>query len=85
MEIDQSKHGGHTIRKRMITIEKGWPAAAAVELGGALVERRLASRAGIYPDVFVVLVLARAGSLGALHTYYSELHALASERSPRGV
>ena len=59
----------------MVTVEKGWPAAAAVKLGAALVERRLASRAGIHPGVFVVLVLARAGSLGALHTYYSELHA----------
>jgi hypothetical protein len=65
------------LEERMITVEKGWPAAAAVELGAALVERRLASRAGIDPEVFVVLVLARAGALGAFLTDYSELRALA--------
>ena len=76
---DQSvSAAGHThLEERMITVKKGWPAAAAVELGAALVERRLAGRAGIDPNVFVVLVLARAGALGAFLTDHSELRALA--------
>ena len=71
MEISQ--HRETHIGKRAITVEKGWPAAAAVELGAALVERSLASSAGIDPDIFVMFVLPRSSLLGALQTEHSEL------------
>jgi hypothetical protein len=54
-------------------VEKGWPATATVELGGALVEGRVTSRAGIDPGVFGMLVLPRTGSLCALQTEHPEL------------
>lgn len=62
------------IAKRIIiTIEKGWPAAAAVELGVALVKRGIATRAGVDPCRFIMLVLPRARTLGALRTKHPEL------------
>lgn len=58
---------------RKVTVKEGWPAAAAVELCGALVKRRLASRARIDSGRLVILVLARPSSLGALHPDHPEL------------
>jgi len=54
-------------------IEEGWPAAAAVELCVALVERGIASRAGVESSRFVMLVFTRPGSLGALRADHPEL------------
>lgn len=57
----------------IITIEKRWPATAAVELGVALVKRGVATRACVDPVCFMLLVLPRAGTLGALRTKHPEL------------
>ena len=62
------------IAKRIIiTIEKRWPAAAAVEFGAALVKRGVATRAGVDPGRFVMLVLPGARTLSALRTKNPEL------------
>jgi hypothetical protein len=62
------------IAKRIIiTVEKRWPAAAAVELGVALVKGGIATRAGVNPGRFMMLVLPRARTLGALRTKHPEL------------
>jgi hypothetical protein len=63
----------HIAKRIIITVEKRWPAAAAVELGGALVKRGVATHAGVDPDRFMMLVLPRATRLGALRTKHPEL------------
>ena len=63
----------HIAKGIFITIEKRWPTAAAVELGVALVKRRVATRAGVDPGRFMMLVLPRARTLGALRTKHPEL------------
>jgi hypothetical protein len=63
----------HIAKSIIITVEKGWPAAAAVELGGALVKRGVATCAGVDPERFMMLVLPRARSLCALRTKHPEL------------
>ena len=62
----QLQHGESHLVEKGFTIEKGWPAGAAVELGAALVKGRLASRAEINSRRLVMLVLPRPGLLGAL-------------------
>jgi len=61
------------VKRFIFTIEKRRPAAAAVELGVALVKRGVATRAGVDPDSFMMLVLSRARILGALRTKNPEL------------
>ncbi len=61
------------ITKSISTIEKRWPAAATVELGAALVKRGVATRAGVDPGRFMMLVLPSARTLGALRTKHPEL------------
>lgn len=61
--------------ERGVTVKKGRPATAAVELRAALVKRRLASRASIDPVRIVMLVLARLWSLRALHPEHPKLRA----------
>ena len=63
-------------RKSRLTIEEGRPAAPAVKLGGALVERRAAPCAGVDALPFEVLVLAGTGRLGALFSQDAELREL---------
>ena len=63
----------HNAKRIIITVEKCWPAAAAVELGVALVKRGIATRAGVDSDPFMMLVLPRATRLGALRTKHPEL------------
>ena len=63
----------HIIKRVIITIEKRWPAAAAVELGAALVKRSVATRARVDPSRFMMLVLPRSRTLGALRTKHPEL------------
>ena len=63
----------HLAKGIIITVEKCWPAAAAVELGVALVKRGVATRAGVDSDPFMMLVLPRATRLGALRTKHPEL------------
>jgi hypothetical protein len=62
-------------KRHDVTVEEGWPAAAAVELCAALVKRRLTSRAGIDSGRLVAFVLPRPRSLGAFQAYHPELHA----------
>lgn len=63
----------HITKRIIITIKKRWPAAAAVELGVALVNRGVATRTGVDPGRFMMLVLPRARTLGALQTKHPEL------------
>jgi hypothetical protein len=63
----------HIAKRIVITVEKRWPPAAAVELGVVRVKRGVAARAGVDPDRFMVLVLPRARLLGALRTKHPEL------------
>ena len=65
----------HIANTTIITVEKRWPAAPAVELGVALVERGVATRAGVDPGRFIMLVFPRARTLGALRTKHPELRA----------
>ena len=69
---DTTQHDEHT-HQEDITVEKCWPAAAAVELGAALVKRGVATRAGVDPGRFMMLVLPSARTLGALRTKHPEL------------
>ena len=57
------------------SIEERGPAAAAVELGRALVERRAAARARVHARLVVLVVLARPRALGALLAEDAELPA----------
>jgi len=52
---------------------EGWPTAAAVKLGIALVERGVTSCAGVHACGLVVLVLSRPRMFGAPQTKHSEL------------
>jgi len=54
-------------------IEEGWPAGAAVELGAALVKRRVAAGAGIDPCRLVMLILPSPSFLGVLQPENPEL------------
>jgi len=54
-------------------IEEGWPAAATVKLGAALVKWRVAAGAGIDPCCLVMLVLPSPGSLGPFQPEHPEL------------
>lgn len=78
---------GHTKRFIFMTshgtrdgIVERWPAAAAVELGPALVQRGPASSTAVYAFFLVVVVLSRCGAFGALLTEHTEL--FAREDSP---
>jgi hypothetical protein len=61
--------------RRMLTIKKGWPAAATIILGVTLVKRCVASCAGVNPSCIVMLVFSRPGRLSTLHSEHPELHA----------
>jgi len=63
------------------SVEKGGPAAAAVELCAALVKRRFASSAGINSSRLVMLVLSRPGLLGAFQPDHPELFG-SEDRAP---
>jgi len=73
-------NAGHAQRRVFMTgygtgdgVVEGWPAAAAVKLGIALVEWGVTSCAGVYACGLVVLVLSRPRTLGALLAEHSEL------------
>lgn len=65
------RHGRKACGTR--TVEERRPAAPAVELGRALVQRRAAAGAGVHAVGLVLVVLARAGGLGALLAEDTEL------------
>ena len=81
---DTTQHDEHTHQEE-ITVEKCWPAAATVELGAALVKRGVASSAGIDPGRFMMFVLPRARSLGALQAEHPELRARSHETESPNV
>jgi hypothetical protein len=64
---------GHILQREGFTVEKGLPAAAAVEICATLVKGLLASRAGIDSRRLVMLVLPGPGSLGVLQLERPEL------------
>ena len=55
------------------TVEEGRPAAAALELGDTLVERRAAAGAGVHALLVVLVVLPGSRGLGALLAEDAEL------------
>jgi hypothetical protein len=59
----------------MLTIKKGWPAAATIKLGVTLVKRCVASSAGVNPSCLVMLVFSRPGTLSAFQSEHPELRA----------
>ena len=63
----------HRIQNTLLTVEEGRPAAAALELGRALVQRRAAARTCVHALVVVLVVLAGACRLGALLAQDAEL------------
>ena len=94
MEVNERLDGDETIcmegKYGRPTIEECRPSAAALELGGALVEGRPATRAGI--DTFLVELVVLAGPCGlrALLPENPELHGiingyLRSECGPDGL
>lgn len=71
---------GHTVRAVFVSryrarysVKKGWPAATAVKLGRALVQRGVATRTRVDTLIFEVLVLASTCRLSPLLTEDTEL------------
>ena len=77
MEVNERLNRDETIcmegKHGRPTIEECRPSAAALELGGALVEGRPATRAGIDTFLVELVVLARISGLGTLVSQYPEL------------